>query len=107
MHSKDISNNEIIKIIRKLKEKYYGDEFISAVIKELRTFGETIDIRKGIMEEKIDILNPKIYINKPLEGIAKIISEDKDIFFQNVQEQFDEAMNTSKRHKEKSFKKRE
>lgn len=52
MDSKDISNNEIIKIIRKLKEKYYGDEFISAVIKELRTFGETIDIRKGLWKKK-------------------------------------------------------
>ena len=58
-----------------------------------------IDIKNGIIEEEIDLLNPKLNIDKPLEERAKIIEENKDKFMKTIQTQFEAATNISQTNK--------
>ena len=58
-----------------------------------------IDIKNGIIEEEIDLLNPKLYIDKPLEETAEIVEENKDEFMKTIQTQFEAATNISQTNK--------
>jgi len=90
-----ISNNEIKMICLFLQLKYSNDPFIDLILEELTTFGNKIDIRKGLKEEELDMLNPKQYMHKPFEGLASLISENKEEFFKEAATQFDDATNIS------------
>lgn len=90
-----ISNNEIKMICLFLQLKYSNDPFIDLILEELTTFGNKIDIRKGLKEEELDLLNPKQYMHKPFEGLASLISENKEEFFKEAATQFDDATNIS------------
>lgn len=95
LNTGNISSDEIQTIITTLQKQYNNDEFINLVLCELLSFGKKIDIRKGLVEEEIDMLNPKLYINKSFDDIAELIDNNKENFFKLIAEQFKSSTNIS------------
>ena len=93
LNTDNISNEEIQIIINELNNQFSNNEFINLISSELINFGKKIDIRKGIIEEESDILNPKLFINQPFDNIAKLVIKNKKEFFELISEQFVNATN--------------
>ena len=99
-----IYNEEIRTILTTLQEQYSNDEFINLISNELTTFGKKIDIRKGIVEEENDMLNPKLFINKSFDDISELINANKEVYFELISRQFESATNIDLKE-EKGFSK--
>ena len=95
----NITSTEVQLVAAALQDKYNDDVYISLVSNELMNFSKRIDIKNGKIEEDIDLLNPKLYIDKPLEETAEIIEENKDEFMKTIQTQFEAATNISQTNK--------
>ena len=78
-----------------LTQSKLNNEFISLSLEELNNFNNKLSIKKGIINEQLDPLSPKILIDKPLDEIEKIVNSNKDEYFKLAQEQF-ETMTNSK-----------
>ena len=91
----NITSLEIKFIIDDLDIEFKDNKFIQLVINELRTFANKIDIQKGISEEKLDPLSPKLFINKSFDEICDLISPNQDDYFKLVAEHFDNLTNRS------------
>lgn len=82
-------NNVILLIQSKL-----NNEFILLSLEELNNFNNKLSIKKGIINEQLDPLSPKILIDKPLEEIEKIVNSNKNEYFKLAQEQFETMTNS-------------
>ena len=93
LNTHSISSGEIQTILTTLQTHYNDNEFINLISKELKIFGNKIDVRKGLVEEEIDMLNPKLYINKPFNIISELVNENKEEYFDLISKQFESATN--------------
>ncbi len=91
----NVTSSEIKLIIDDLDMEFKDNIFIQLVINELRTFANKIDIQKGIMQENLDPLSPKLFINKSFDEIFALISSNKDDYFKLAAEQFNNLTNSS------------
>lgn len=89
----NITSLEIRNIIEGLNTEFESDTFIQIVINELNTFANKMDIQKGIVKEELDLLSPKLFIDKSFDEICAIVSENKDYYFELIKEQFEIATN--------------
>ena len=76
-----------------MQTHYNDNEFINFISEELKTFSKKIDVRKGLVEEDTDILNPKLFINKPFNIISELVNKNKEEFFDLISKQFETATN--------------
>ena len=74
-----------------LDTEFEDNTFIQFVIKELETFGNRMDIQKGVLEEELDVLLPKVFIDKTFAEIYDLVSSDKEEYFRIIKEQFENA----------------
>lgn len=93
LNTHSISSDEIQTIITTLQSNYSDDEFINLISDELATFGKKIDVRKGLVEEETDILNPKLFINKPFNIISELVNKNTEEYFDLISKQFESATN--------------
>lgn len=91
----NITSLEIKSIIDDLDTEFKDNTFIQLVINELQTFANKMNIRKGISQEKLDPLSPKLFMNKSFDEICTLVSPDQDDYFKLVAEQFDNLTNSS------------
>ncbi len=84
---------EITNIIEALDTEFEDDIFIQLVINELKSFANKMDIQKGIVEEELDPLNPKLFMDKSFDEICTLVSANKDDYFRLIKEQFEVATN--------------
>lgn len=92
MEKGTLSNVEIRNIISVLECEFADDKFIKLIIKELQTFGDKIDIRKGFVEEQPEPLDPKLFIYMPLDDVVKFISADKDNYFKLIHDEVEDSI---------------
>lgn len=52
-----------------------------------------MDIQKGILEEELDALSPKVFKDKTFVEIYDLVSSDKEEYFRIIKEQFENATN--------------
>lgn len=93
LNTGNISNAEIQEIVEELQDQYSNDEFINLVSRELLSFGKKIDIRKGVVKEEMDKLNPKLFIEKPFSEIAELIGNNMEEYFELISNQFKNLTN--------------
>lgn len=91
----NVTSSEIKNIIDDLDTEFKDNTFIQLVINELQTFANKMDIQKGISQEKLDPLSPKLFINKSFDEICALVSPNQDDYFKLVAEQFDNLTNSS------------
>lgn len=75
-----ITSQEISYLLENLRSRF-GDGFIELISDDLLEFAKKIDIRKGILKEELDLLSPKLFIDKSFEDIEKMIESDKALYF--------------------------
>ncbi len=91
----NISSEEIQNVLSFLQEKLGKSIFMDIITNELNSFALKIDIRKGLVEEKVDPLDPKLLIDKPFDEICSLINANRDEYFRLISEQFKIAANIS------------
>lgn len=96
-----ISAYELDEISQLLCEKYSSDKFIDAVISEVKNFKDKINIRDGLVEEDVDLLAPKLLIDKSIGEICSMISSNKEEYFKLMEDQFYDATHISEVNKSK------
>lgn len=89
----NITNEEVGNIRVELEKRFPNDNFIQIILNELAIFKQKIEIRKGLVEEELDPLSPKLLTNKPFEEICDLVSANKEEYFKLVREQFESATN--------------
>lgn len=89
----NITSLEIRNITEVLDTEFEDDTFIHFVINELKTFANKMDIQKGLVEEELDPLSPKLLTNKSFEEICDLVSANKEEYFKLIREQFESATN--------------
>lgn len=92
----NITSLEIRNITEVLDTEFEDDTFIQIVINELKTFANKMDIQKGIVQEELDPLSPKLFIYKSFDEICALVSANKDDYFRLIREQFEAATNINK-----------
>ena len=80
--------------VKLLIQSKLNNDFISLSLEELNNFNNKLSIKKGIINEPLDPLSPKILIDKPLDEIEKIINSNKAEYFKLAQEQFETMTNS-------------
>ena len=93
LNEKNITSEEIKKIVAELQAKYSDDEFIQLVSNELSFFAIKLDIKNGLIKEDLDPLSPKLLSDKSFDEICDLVSSNKDAYFDLVLEQFETATN--------------
>lgn len=88
-----ISSEEIQNVLSSLQEKLVDSEVLSVISSELNAFGTKIDIRKGTIQEELDPLHPRVFIDKSFDEICALVSTNKDDYFKFIREQFETAAN--------------
>lgn len=91
----NITSLEIRNIIQELDNEFKDDTFIQIVINELETFANKMDIQKGIIQEELESLSPKAFIDKSFDEICDLVSENQDEYFKLIAEQFYGLTNNS------------
>lgn len=91
--SGDESGDELENIIVTLQEEFSNDVFIGLVSNELKTFKEKIDIRKGLVQEELDPLSPKLLFDKTFDEIERLVIADKSYYFDLISDKFNEVAN--------------
>lgn len=89
----NITNEEVENIRIELKKRFPNDAFIQIILDELAIFKQKIEIRKGLVEEELDPLSPKLLTNKSFEEICDLVSANKEEYFKLIREQFESATN--------------
>lgn len=92
----NITSLEIRNIIEVLDTEFEDDTFIQIVINELKNFANKMDIQKGIVQEELDPLSPKLFIDKSFDEICTLVSANKDDYFRMIREQFETATNINR-----------
>lgn len=95
LSSETISKEEIQNVLSSLKERLGDRISIDILSNELNTFATKIDIRKGLVQEEVEPLPPKLLIDKSFEEICALVSANKDDYFKLISEQFEAATNHS------------
>lgn len=62
----------------------------------MKTFASKMDIQKGLIDEELDLLSPKLLIDKSFDEICSLVNENKDDYFKLIREQFEEKTNFNK-----------
>lgn len=88
-----ISSEEIQNVLSSLQEKLVDGEVLSVISSELNAFGTKIDIRKGTIQEELDPLHPRVFIDKSFDEICALVSTNKDDYFKFIREQFETVAN--------------
>lgn len=88
-----ILSEEIQNVLISLQAKLGNNIFVNIISNELNAFGAKIDIRKGLIQEELDLLSPKLLINKSFEDIYTLVSANKNDYFRLISEQFETAVN--------------
>ncbi len=97
-----ISSGEIQNILSSLQARLGDNEALGVISNELNAFGAKIDIRKGIVQEELDPLSPKLFIDKSFDEICALVSANKDDYFRLISEQFEIAANINRNPKGQS-----
>ena len=100
----NVTSLEIKNIIDDLNSEFKDNTFIQLVIKELQTFANKMNIQKGISQEKLDLLSPKLFIDKSVDEICSLVSSNQDYYFKLVAEQFGNLTNGSSLEKKGQIK---
>lgn len=88
-----ITSLEIQNIIKELETEFEENVFIQMIIHELKVFANKMDIREGIINEELDPLSPKKFIDKSFDEICDLVDKNKDEYFKLIEEQFEMATN--------------
>ncbi len=91
-----ISSEEIQSVLSSMQVKIDNNIALTIISNELNTFGTKIDIRKGIVQEELDPLSPKLFIDKSFDEISALVSANKDDYFKLIKEQFETAIDANK-----------
>lgn len=89
----NITSLEIRNITEVLDTEFEDNTFIQIVINELKTFANKMDIQKGIVQEVLDPLSPKLFVDKSFDEISDLVSANKDDYFRLAKEQFETTTN--------------
>lgn len=84
---------ELQSIIELLKTQYASDEFIELVLRELQVFEEKIRVNEGLAKEELDILSPKLLIDKSFAEIYEEVNLNAETYFDLAKQQFESATN--------------
>ena len=84
-----ITSEEIKEIINSLQTRFGDDIGLKLIFSELDNFATNIDIRKGLIEEELDLLSPKLLIDKSFEEISTLVNENKDNYFGTISRQYE------------------
>ena len=90
-----ISSEEIQNLLSSLQARLEDNEVLDIISNELNTFGTKIDIRKGLVQEELDPISPKLFMDKSFDEICALISANKDDYFGLIREQFETAINVN------------
>lgn len=90
-----ISSEEIQNLLSSLQARLEDNEVLDIISNELNTFGTKIDIRKGMVQEELDPISPKLFMDKSFDEICALISANKDDYFGLIREQFETAINVN------------
>lgn len=63
-----------------------------------------MDIKKGTTQEELDLLSPKLFINKSFDEICALVNANQDDYFRLAAEQFDNLTNCSSLEKKGQMK---
>lgn len=91
-----ISSEEIQNVLASLQARLGNTVVLDIISNELNTFGTKIDIRKGIVQEVLDPVSPKLFIDKSFDEICALVSANKDDYFRLIREQFEIAANINR-----------
>lgn len=97
-----ISNEEIQNISSLLKIQLEDNKALETILEELNTFGTKINIRRGLVQEEIDSISPKLFINRTFDEICSLVDANKDYYFNLVKGQFENLTNASENQGERS-----
>ncbi len=89
----NITSAEIQAILSSLNSRIKDEIALEIISNELNTFRTKIDIRKGLVSEKLDELSPQKFIDKSFADIATLISSQKKEYFQLIKNQFEKVAN--------------
>lgn len=89
LSSGTITSEEIKEIINSLQTRFGDDIGLKLIFSELDNFATNIDIRKGLIEEELDLLSPKLLIDKSFEEISTLVNENKDNYFGTISGQYE------------------
>ena len=92
----NITSREIQNITEALDTEFEDDLFIEFVINELKIFVNKMDVQKGILEEEVEPLSPKVLFNKTFDEIYTLINANKNEYFNFISEQFISATNINR-----------
>lgn len=96
-----ISNEEIKTISSLLKIQLEDNKALETILGELNTFGTKINIRKGLVQEEIDPISPKLFMNKTFDEICSLVDSNKDYYFNLIKGQFETLTNANQKQEEK------
>lgn len=88
-----ITSEELKEIMVTIQKRFGKDSFIAIICENIETFRNKMEFRNGRLEEEFDPLSPKLLINTPVEDIYKLISSNKESYFNLIREQFENATN--------------
>lgn len=91
-----ISSDEIQSVISSLKERCKENTFVHIIADELTTFARKIDVKKGLVQEELDPLSPKLLIEKSFDKINNLFLTNRDFYFHLIQSQYEMAINSNK-----------
>lgn len=91
-----ISSEEIQNILLSLQERLEGNIVLDIISTELNTFDKKINIRKGLVQEELAPLSPKLFMDKSLDEISTLVSANKEDYFNVMKNQFELATNIDK-----------
>ena len=90
-----ITSQEIKMISSSFQARLGNTINLDILLNELNNFGSKIDIKNGTLQEEHDSLSPKYFINQSFNDICRLISANKEEYFQLISKQFIDATNIS------------
>ncbi len=82
-----ITSREISYLLENLRSRF-KDSFIELISDDLLEFAKKIDIRKGILEEDLNLLSPKLFFDKSLEEIENMVESNKNEYFKLARDEY-------------------
>ena len=82
-----ITSREIGYLLENLQARFCNDfiELISGILLE---FAKKIDIRKGMIQEELEPLSPRLFFDKSIEEVESMLEKDRDGYFRLAAEQY-------------------
>ena len=78
---------KIVYLLENLRSRF-GNDFIELISSNLLEFAKKIDIRKGLIEEELEPLSPKLLFDNSIEEIENMVESDKEGYFKLASEQY-------------------